>query len=221
MSGAGKKERSQRRPTPPPVTEPAEVKQVPHDNGRDDPPQETDAVGNDATQPEAPLEEQLQSLQTELAEANERWLRSQAELENFRKRMYREMDDVRRFAALPLMRDLLPVVDNLDRAIEAAGQSSDTAGLLEGVGMVSRQLKTLLEQHHCKEMQAVGAAFDHHVHEAVGQEPTDAHAPQTVTRAISTGYLLHDRVVRPAQVFVAVAPPASSEPDSPDDQTVE
>ena len=85
-------------------------------------------------------EQAIQKLEADLHEAGERLLRSQAELENYRKRVRREMDDERRYAALPLMHDLLPVVDNLERALEAAQQTGDGAGLQEGVKMVATQL---------------------------------------------------------------------------------
>jgi molecular chaperone GrpE len=143
--------------------------------------------------------------------ANERALRAQAELENFRKRARREMEEERKYAAMPLVRDLLHVLDNLERAIEAAGKSETSAGLLDGVRMVSQQLSTTLAQHHCTRIEAVGSPFDPNLHEAAGQEPTDKFEPGSVAREIRSGYLLHDRVVRPAQVLIAA--PAVANPE--------
>lgn len=152
---------------------------------------------------------QLTNLRGELNEANDRFLRSQAELENYRKRARRELEDEKRYAALPLLRDLLHVLDNLDRAIEAAEKNQNSGSLLEGVKMVAVQLNTYLEQHHCRRIPAVGLTFDPHQHEAIAQEPSVEHAAGTVTRVARHGYQLHDRVVRPAQVLVSLGPPAA------------
>ena len=104
------------------------------------------------------------------------------------------------------MRDLLGVVDNLQRAIESAEQHDNTSGLLEGVHMVASQLTDVLKKFHCIPIEAEGAHFDPHYHEAIGQVP-DASVPAgTVAHVVSTGYKLHDRVVRPSQVLVSVAP---------------
>lgn len=145
-------------------------------------------------------------LAVELEAANDRLLRSQAELENFRKRTRRELDDQRRFANLPLLGDLLPVLDNLDRAAE---QTDSTTGLLAGVKMVSSQMLSILMQHGCRPIEADGVAFDPNLHEAIGKEPSAASAEGIVTRVTRVGYQLHDRVVRPPQVFISSGPPAN------------
>ncbi len=149
------------------------------------------------------LQQTVMTLEANLREANERILRGQAELENYRKRMRREMEDDRRYAALPLVQDLLSVVDNVHRAIEAATKSQDAAGLLEGVKMVASQFENVLKNHHCQPIETVGHAFDPNFHQAIAQEPSAEHAAGTVTRSAQAGYKLHDRVVRPAQVFVS------------------
>jgi molecular chaperone GrpE len=149
-------------------------------------------------------------LQAELAAANDRVLRAHAELENFRKRVYRQMDEERKYAALPLLRDLLPVVDNLDRAIGVG--TSNGPGLLEGVKMVAQQLHSALERHHCQRLAAEGAVFDPHVHEALAQHPSDKHPAGTVMAVTQVGYLLHGRVVRPAQVLVSAGPATTAAP---------
>jgi molecular chaperone GrpE len=100
----------------------------------------------------------------------------------------------------------LPVFDNLQRAIDAAQQSSDGKNLLEGVQMVATQLEAILQQHGCVRIETVGAAFDPNQHEAIAQEPSTEHPAGTVTRATQVGYKLHDRVIRPAQVFVSTGP---------------
>jgi molecular chaperone GrpE len=158
--------------------------------------------------PPAAASDNVSELHAQIAEANERALRSHAELENFRKRARREMDDERRYAALPLIRDLLQVVDNLQRAVESAGGADASTGLLDGVKMVSQQLLATLSQYSCKRIEAIGQPFDPNLHEAVGQEPTAEFPAGSVSRELRGGYLLHDRVVRPSQVFVAAPPPS-------------
>ena len=142
-------------------------------------------------------------LQADLQRAQDRFLRLQAELENYRKRAAREMQDVRRYAGLTLMRDVLPVLDNMDRAIAAAEKTHDAASLLEGVKMVAQQLTDVLQQHDCVKIAALNEPFDPHLHEAILQQPCDDQPPGTVVQETQTGYQLHDRVVRPSQVIVS------------------
>ncbi|HEX5104955.1 MAG TPA: nucleotide exchange factor GrpE [Pirellulaceae bacterium] len=179
--------------------------------------------GNAHAPPEAALvageaaERKIADLEAQLREETQRALRAQAELENYRKRVQREVSDERRYAALPLVRDLLPAIDNLQRAIDATPTRSvsedaskstveSNAVLLEGVKMVVAQLETVLKQHHCQPIEAAGQPFDPNQHEAIAQEPSSEYPAGTVTRAVQAGYKLHDRVVRPAQVFVSTGP---------------
>lgn len=159
---------------------------------------------------DAAWQAQVQSLQSEVAAAEARVLRTHAELENYRKRSNRYLEEERRYAALPLMRDLLPVIDNLERAIQSADQEGGSARLVEGVKMVAQFLNMVLERHHCRRMEAQGAVFDPHVHEAIVQLPSEQVPPGTVLEVTQNGYLLHDRVVRPAQVVVSARPPAET-----------
>jgi len=170
-------------------------------------------------------EQKIGDLEHQLREANERALRSHAELENYRKRAQRELAEERRYAIVPFARDLLPVVDNLERAMDAAnaqiariseGQTqtqsvserpapaaTDISHLLDGVKMVATQLESVLKAHQCIRIETVGTAFDPNQHQAIAQEPSDEYSAGTVTRAVQAGYKLHDRVIRPAQVFVS------------------
>jgi len=156
----------------------------------------------------------IETLRAELEEARQRALRLQAELENYRKRTQRTMEEERRYACLPLMRDLLTVVDNLQRAIDAAEQHGNASGLLEGVKMVAQHLTDILKRYDCVPIDAEGVPFDPHLHEAIGQQPSTTHPPGTVTLVATVGYRLHDRVVRPSQVMVAASPPSDAESDS-------
>jgi molecular chaperone GrpE len=148
----------------------------------------------------------LEQLRTDLDAAKERVLRSQAELENYRKRAARELDDNRRFAELPLMRDLLPVLDNVERAVAAAEQTQDVAVLLDGLKLVARQFEEVFQQHHCTRIGALHLPFDPHMHHAIAQQPSGEFPPNTVLIVAQPGFQLYDRVVRPSQVVVSRLP---------------
>ena len=154
----------------------------------------------------------LDQIRAELEEAKDRALRSQAELENYRKRIARDMDNQLRYADLPLVRDLLPVMDNISRTIDAAEKAHDLTALLDGLKMVQRQFELVLDQHHCTLIGALEQPFDPHRHEAVMQQPSDKFPPNTVVQVVEPGYQLHDRVVRPSRVIVSTAPPAGNTP---------
>ena len=148
-------------------------------------------------------DQKIAELESQIHDASQNALRAHAELENYRKRAQRELADERRYALVPLVRDLLPVVDNLQRAIDAAQQASDGAALLEGVKLVEGQFEAILKQHGCVPIETVGTLFDPNQHQAIGQEPSTEHPAGTVSRSFQAGYKLHDRVIRPAQVFVS------------------
>lgn len=156
-------------------------------------------------------------LQEELAAAKDRALRFQAEVDNYRKRAEREMAEERRYANLSLLRDLLPVLDNVYRAIEAAETSAGGEGLLAGVRMVAEQLENVLKRHHCIRIEADGVPFDPNLHEALAQQPSTEHAAGHVMAVALQGYVLYDRVVRPSQVIVSGGPPAAPAPAPSDD----
>ena len=159
------------------------------------------------------LNRQLSDLRGELEEVKDRSLRAQAELENYRKRAARQMEEERRYANLPFLADLLPVWDNTVRAIEAAEKTPDVAKLLEGFKMVAGQLERVLTAHHCTRIQALHKPFDPHRHQAISQQPSAEYPPNTVLLVAQEGFLFHDRVVRPSQVIVSTAPPASTDTD--------
>ncbi len=149
--------------------------------------------------------EEIERLRADLAAAKDRELRSRAELENYRKRAAREMQEQLRYAQLPLMRDILPALDNVKRAIEAAEKTHDAASLLEGIKLVAQQLQDALRRHHCTPIEALHVPFDPNLHEAILQQPSDQFPANTVVQETQAGYRLHDRVVRPSQVVVSTA----------------
>jgi len=152
--------------------------------------------------------EEVEKLRQEVDELRDRSVRTLAELDNFRKRAEREKQEIRRYALLEPMRDFLDVVDNLERAMAASGSFED---LKTGVEMILRQMQDLLRQHGVERVEAEGQPFDPNLHEAVTRvEDSDVELPQ-VTRELQRGYVIHDRLLRPARVQVAV--PAEEEPD--------
>jgi molecular chaperone GrpE len=145
---------------------------------------------------------------TELAAANDRLLRLHAEMQNLRNRTSREIADERKYAALPVLRDLLPVLDNINRAIEAAEKAGEADNLLEGFRLVRQQLVATLANHGAEAINALGQPFDPNFHQAILHQPSNEPA-NTVTMVTQEGYKLHDRVVRPAQVIVSSGPAQS------------
>jgi molecular chaperone GrpE len=155
----------------------------------------------------------LTALQNEVeamrAEAGKNWdlyLRERADLENARKRNQRDKEDAIRFANDRLLKEMVPVLDNLERAIEHAGQEeTDNRGLLEGVNMTIAQFRKALEDFGVKAINAIGTDFDPNLHQAMGQIESADQAPNTVVNEFQKGYLLHDRLLRPSLVMVAKA----------------
>lgn len=136
-----------------------------------------------------------------------------AEFENYQKRQQRELAAERRFAQSPLALDLLPAIDNLDRAVQAARQAGDTGPLAAGVQMVVQQMLDQLKRHGIVRMEAKFQPFDAARHTAVTQIPSTDHPPMTVLEVFESGYMHHDRILRPASVAVAVTPPEPARED--------
>jgi molecular chaperone GrpE len=169
--------------------------------------------------PEGPLpfsvesDDDLAALRARAAERDEylRMLqRAQADLENYRKRIQRDMESERQYAGLPFVRDLLPVVDNVERALEAARTSDDLPKLIAGIELVRTQLFDVLVRHGVEPIDAVGQPFDPNRHDALLQRPDRDRPERTVLEVVEKGYQMHDRVVRPSKVVVSALP----EPDA-------
>ena len=151
-------------------------------------------------------ETSVENLQAQLADAEKRVLLAHADLENFRRRNRREMQDQMRYASLTLMTEILESVDNLQRAIEAYETEPNGDGLVEGVKLVSQQIAASLENHGCKKINAVGQPFDPNLHQAIQMQPSAEHAANLVAADLRPGFQLHERVIRPSQVFVSTGP---------------
>lgn len=143
----------------------------------------------------------VDQLQRELADLRDRSMRTLADFDNFRKRSERERQELRRYAVTEPMRDLLEVVDNLERALDAGGSADD---LKQGVEMIVRQLRDMMRRHGVEAVDAEGQPFDPSVHEAVQRQDSDEVSEQTVLAVFQKGYRIHDRLLRPAMVSVAV-----------------
>lgn len=161
------------------------------------------------------LATELQSLKTEYEAKvaafdalNDQHLRLQAEFDNFRRRNLKEREEAHRYGHQNLVKDLLSTVDNLDRAIEHAEQSDggDLQGLLQGVELVRRELLAALAKHSVAVIDAENQTFDPALHEAMAQTPDGSVPPNTVVQVFQKGYMLLDRMLRPARVVVSKSP---------------
>ena len=152
------------------------------------------------------LQEELNNLQQEIARFRELYLRKLADFDNYRKRQEREMGEFRRYANGELLRDCLPVLDNLERALAVPGGA--TGGLREGVELVLRQFKDVLGRNGLAEVDPTGRPFDPTLHEAISRNEDSRVQEPTVVQVLQKGYRLGERLIRPALVIVAV--PAGS-----------
>ena len=164
------------------------------------------ALAQDAQSPLVNVDE----MQATIADLQSRLIRMQADTENFRRRIQREQDDARKFESLRLVRDLLPGLDGLNRAVSSAEQTGDMQTLLDGIRMVSQQFRDILKSHAAEPIDALGKPFDPNLHEALTQIPSAECEPMTVLQVVEMGYRMHDRIVRPTRVIVSCAPPGAS-----------
>jgi len=152
----------------------------------------------------------IAELEAEVKSLKDQLLRTLAEAENSRRRARREAEDTAKYAVSGLAKDLLEAPDNLRRALEnipAEGRQGDELldRLASGVELVERDLQTILERHGIKRVDPLGQPFDHNLHQAVFEVPTRDYPPGTVAQVLAPGYVIHDRLLRPAMVGVAKA----------------
>lgn len=157
-------------------------------------------------QGEKALTAKLEEAEKKAGENYDRFLRISAEFENYKKRKEREAADFRKYANETLVKELLPVVDNLERAMETSADHEDAVScILEGVDMTLKEISKVLEKFAVKAVEAIGNEFDPTYHQAVMQEASDTHPDNTVIKELQKGYTIHDRLLRPAMVVVAKA----------------
>jgi molecular chaperone GrpE len=170
------------------------------------------AVTGDATQvapeKEPPPKDPLKEAQEEVASLKDRLLRTAADFDNFRKRTRRDIEDAERRGKESLLRELLPVFDNLERASVSTKDATDVKAVAEGVTMVLRQFVDTLQRIGIQRIESMGKAFDPTVHEAIQQIESRDQAPGTVVAEVQPGYTLGEKLIRAAMVVVAKAAPA-------------
>lgn len=156
------------------------------------------------------LTEKVMTLEAELAKAKakaeehyEQMLRLQADFDNYRKRTQKEKTEIINFASERIVGDLLPILDNFERAASAAKTNPDIVAFSQGVDMIFRQLQTALSKEGLKAMEAVGQPFDPNLHEAVLRVDSDEHPENTVVEELQKGYFLKEKVLRPCMVKVS------------------
>lgn len=179
--------------------------------GSENQPGETPAAGVAATAPASEpakpsLEEQLAAAKKEAAGNYDRYLRAVADLENFRRRVTREKDELRQFAAVNLLQHLLPVLDNLQLGLAAARQQADATNVIDGIAMVLEQFKSMLGRHGLKAVDPVGQEFDPHLHESLSHQPSPEVPEEHVLQVVRVGYTFHGRLLRPASVVLSSGP---------------
>lgn len=163
------------------------------------------AAEADPADPADPMEAELAALRAERDKLKDHLLRTAADYDNFRKRTKRDLDDAKRRANEDVLREILPVVDNLERALGAADTAKDIEAVKEGVRMVLRGFDEVAQRLNLSRVPALGQPFDPNVHDAIQQLETDDHEPGTVVAEVVPGYKLGDRLLRAALVVVSRA----------------
>ena len=162
------------------------------------------------SQEEMSNEEEMNLMQKELNEAEvqtqvaiDKMMRLAADFDNYKKRNAKEYENIRKYAAENIIKELIPIVDNFERAIESANESKDVNSLLGGIKLILNQMMNLLEKEGVIRIKAVGEIFDPNIHEAVMHIASDEYPENVIIQELQKGYILRDRVVRPAMVSVS------------------
>ena len=188
---------------PTPIETPAPPASSQTDQGNITDKAETSAEALVADEPS--LEAQLEAKIREAKENYDRFLRISADFDNFKKRSARELEDFRKYANEAILRELLPVVDNLERALDVPVEGDTDGALREGIELTLKEVLKVLERFAVRPIEASGKPFNPAFHEAMMQEETDLFPDNTVLREFQKGYTIHDRLLRPAMVIVAKA----------------
>ncbi len=150
------------------------------------------------------LKADLESAQEEAKQTYDRFLRVSAEFENYKKRSARETDEFKKYANESLINALLPVIDNLERAVNSSKENNcDNDSLVDGVVLILNEIIKVLEKSNVKPIESLGKAFDPNFHQAMMQKESDEHPDNTVLQELQKGYLIHNRLLRPAMVVVS------------------
>ncbi|WP_300668703.1 nucleotide exchange factor GrpE [Desulfoluna sp.] len=191
--------------------EPGEETVIPTEEVGETVVEEVEAEGVEAEpvvkSPEELLEEKVKAAEAKATENYDRLLRSTAEFDNYKKRSAREFQESKKYANEAFIKQLLPVVDNLERAVESIDDGVDESrqSVIEGVKMTLSEIVKVFDKFHLKPLESEGKPFDPNFHQAVIQEETNEVPENTVVKEMQKGYLLHDRLIRPAMVVVSKA----------------
>lgn len=150
-----------------------------------------------------PRQQEIQQLKAELSEQQQRVLRTQADFDNFRRRTQKEKEELAKYASSKLITELLPVIDNFERAMAASTVDPESDSLVKGVNMIFRQLEGVLNAEGLQPMNSVGQHFNPEFHQAIMQVESEEHEEGVVVEEIQKGYMLKDKVLRPAMVKVS------------------
>ena len=180
-----------------------QVKTDDSDNPEADAPEgeTTESAPEEAT-PQSP-EEKLEQAQADAAAAHDRYLRASAELENYKKRTQKEMAEFKRFANASLVKEILGVVDNLERAVESSNGTNEKEKLAEGLDLTLKELLKIFKTFHVTPIESLGETFDPRYHQAMMQQETSDYPENVVIKELQKGYMIHDRLLRPAMVVVS------------------
>lgn len=172
-----------------------------------DTPEPADAAAAPETAPEQVFAEAMAALETERQKLKDELLRALAESENVRRRAERAVEDERKYGAAKFARDMLGVADNLRRALQAGTEAAKTdpaaAAILEGVTLTEKELLGALERHGVRKLDPKGERFNPHLHQAIAEVPGTGQVSGTIIEVVQQGYMIHDRILRPAMVAVA------------------
>ncbi|WP_413773580.1 nucleotide exchange factor GrpE [Paenibacillus campinasensis] len=157
-----------------------------------------EAAGDTAAQAE------IERLRNELSETQQRALRAQADFDNFRRRTQKEKEELAKYASSKLIQELLPVIDNFERALQASEDNPEFESFSKGVNMIFRQLEQVLAAEGLTAMNSVGQPFNPEFHQAIMQVESDEHEEGIVVEEVQKGYMLKDKVLRPAMVKVSM-----------------
>lgn len=175
-----------------------------HSNEADTDASASDACsGTQAADESNPLHTELEQAKEQADEHYQRYLRTQADFDNFRRRTMKEKEDLAKYASAKVITELLPVLDNFERALSTGQEASETESFVKGVDMIFRQIQQVMEQEGVQPMNAVGEPFNPEFHQAIMQVESDEYEEGFVVEEVQKGYMLKDKVLRPAMVKVS------------------
>jgi len=203
------KKKDQKHPSPALKAGQGVGEKAPNDKEKAEGPSSTEKEKREQT-PLEKVHSEMEAKPKDAAEGQDKLLRLGAEFENYKKRMQKEKSDLMKFGNESLLKAVLPILDNLERAIDHGKKKNENGSLLQGVEITLRQLLNILERFGVKPVTALGEAFDPEKHEAVSQAESDQE-PNRVISELEKGYLFHERLLRPAKVLVSKALPKKTE----------